>query len=445
MKNKLDYKNIKHNKKAWLSYKRERRRVKRLRLIINRQKKKNDILANPYTSKIIDILFEKSKFQVPAQRKLKLSITIPEVFSIIESPKKSLQTIFRLVSAGRAISLYRMNSNHSKMQSVDLSAESVYDLVLLEIQKEHKTRGYRIEMAGEYPKDEKLRRYLKAIGIIKNLKIKHEYLSKKEESDLVIFKMRSRRHSKDIHIRRNVFKEKVSADFVNHIDDCLASNNRRLTTSGKQVLGEYTGEIIDNIEAHSGMNSWAISGYLDNVDEEHTCEIAIFNFGTTIAETFTDLPRDSFPMQEIEKFVQTHQKSGFFSTGWKEEDLITLIALQGHVSCKNKKITDDRGQGTVDLINFFQQVHGECIKNNNYSGAKMAILSGNTHILIDGTYSMGDVDGRQVIAFNKDNDLKQKPDRKFVTNLGDTFFPGTVISIKFPMQSNQTEMVEQND
>jgi hypothetical protein len=73
----------------------------------------------------------------------------------------------------------------------------------------------------------------------------------------------------------------------------------------------------------------------------------------------------------------------------------------------------------------------------------MAILSGKTHILFDGTYQMApDASGRNVIAFNAQNDLSSKPDPKYVRNLGGDGFPGTVISIRFPMKlTKQTEMV----
>ena len=53
---------------------------------------------------------------------------------------------------------------------------------------------------------------------------------------------------------------------------------------------EYTGEILNNAEDHSGSDDVVITGYLDNSNSTHLCEIAIFNFGKTIAETFREMP-----------------------------------------------------------------------------------------------------------------------------------------------------------
>jgi hypothetical protein len=70
----------------------------------------------------------------------------------------------------------------------------------------------------------------------------------------------------------------------------------------------------------------------------------------------------------------------------------------------------------------------------------MAILSGNTHIMFDGAYKMkNDPTGRQVIAFNQNNDLNEPPDDKYVTHLGKANFPGVIIGIRFPMATSQTK------
>lgn len=74
----------------------------------------------------------------------------------------------------------------------------------------------------------------------------------------------------------------------------------------------------------------------------------------------------------------------------------------------------------------------------------MAILSGGTYILFDGTYRLGaGPNNARQIAFNTSNDLKLQPDHRYVRGLGGLQFPGTVISIKFPLASTSTLKVDE--
>lgn len=159
----------------------------------------------------------------------------------------------------------------------------------------------------------------------------------------------------------------------------------------------------------------------------------------TIADTFNSLAPDSYTSAIIEPYIKLHEHKGFFNTEWERDDLLTLISIQGNISTKNLSKDGDRGQGTVEMIDFFQQVHSECAEKCK-THAKMSILSGKTHILFDGTHLMSeDKNGRKTIAFNDENLLTEKPDRKYIKNLGEISFPGTIISIMFPLQDTQTQ------
>jgi len=75
----------------------------------------------------------------------------------------------------------------------------------------------------------------------------------------------------------------------------------------------------------------------------------------------------------------------------------------------------------------------------------MAILSGRTHILFDGSYSLEPgADGLNIIAFNRENDLNLKPDPKYFTDLGGAAFPGTAVCVRFALQASEVESVEEN-
>ena len=64
----------------------------------------------------------------------------------------------------------------------------------------------------------------------------------------------------------------------------------------------------------------------------------------------------------------------------------------------------------------------------------MTIISGNTHIMFDGTYNLSEKKTKngniQVIAFNKENDLRKRPDPNYVKLLKNRF-PGVIISLEF--------------
>lgn len=365
-------------------------------------------------------------------------MSIPAVFSIIEKPEDVLQTIFSLVNASREYRFKEVVFDHHLMIEADLAAEEILDFAAIEIIKEGKSRRRKIKFGGSYPANPNLKRFIRGIGIIRTLDVKHELLSKSEQQTLKIFKVHTKEKVGNITPWASSYKEQVVKDFVNHINACLEDHGRMLSPASRDLLCKYTGEIIDNIKEHAGFEDWTIVGYLDNEERSHMCEIAIFNFGRTIAETFSELDHGSYAYQQIAPYLQEHRRGSFFGKEWAEEDLLTLVALQGDVSSKNLSGEDTRGTGTVDLIEFFQKVHGECVQDGRR--AKMAILSGSTHMLFDGTFQMKeDRHGRKVIAFNKDNDLTQKPERGYVRHLEDLHFPGTIISIRFPMQSSQTE------
>jgi hypothetical protein len=376
----------------------------------------------------------------------KLDINIPEKFSIIDNPKETLKVICSFPKTIRTYDqrIREISVDHGKMKQVDLAAESILDFLILDMEREEKQKKKKTKCGGHLPPDAKLIRYLRSVGIIKNLDVKHEMLSKEDESNLRIFRMKNRGALENVSSGTSDIKERTVKEFVDHINSCLNDHRLELTVSGRASLSQYTGEILGNAEEHSGLRDWTIAGYLDKEHEAHMSEIAIFNFGKTIAETFKDLPFNSYAYEIVRPYVDAHKKYSFFGTSWTEDDLLTLVALQGHISSKSTRERPDRGQGTVDLIEFFQNVHQECIKEAEQKcQARMAIVSGNTHILFDGTYTMQDDSlGRKVIAFNKDNDLNQPPDANYVTNMGDVFFPGVIIGIRFPMAASQTKEVK---
>lgn len=404
-------------------------------------KKKRNCL--PYHSSLIDYWFERSTLKDKEGKKGRLILKIPENFSIIENPEETINAINIVVNSVRSDKKIRLiKCDHSQMIKHDLAAESLLGLLAKEFERECKESNRKLKIEGLLPKDEYLTRFIKAIGLIKDLNIKHEFLPKELENALSIFNVRNKIKKDTISSGALGYKELTAKRFVDHINSCLGKINKCLTSEARDRLAEYAGEILANADEHGGLKDWTIRGYFDAVHNEHHCEIAIFNFGKTIADTFLDLHPESFAFKQVESFIDLHSSKGFFSKSWTKEALITLAALQGDISCKNEDATGDRGQGTVEMIQFFQRIHTEC-SNSGLENAKMALLSGRCHILFDGTYQMNEnEDGRKIIAFNKDNSLMTPPDCNYIKDFGRVLFPGTIISIKFLLEETNFRNVE---
>lgn len=402
-----------------------KKRIRRIKVIERRNAKK---IINDYVSEPINLCCENNKINKKKDKKY-FNIKLPKIFSIIDNPKESLEQIFLFCNTRRLKAKNVYKFDYRNVEKIDLSAEALLGYFCLEARKEKKFS--KIKSEGFYPINNDAKRLIKSVGVINNLGIKHEYLDNGEKKRINICKYNSTTaKSVSVKMRKSDYKENVLLKFISHIDKCLDSVNRTLTMQGKDELSKYTGEILTNAEEHSGKNLWHIVGYLDNISNERLCEIVIINFGKTIAETLSDIPKDSHIFSVINPYVQLHNSKGFFGEKWKKEDLLTLVALQGGVSRRNMVESDHSGRGTIDIITFFQKVYKECSENSDKG--KMSIVSGSSYVLFDGKYQMKE----NKIAFNGNNDLSCQPDIDYVKNLGDVFFPGTIIGIKFQLPTN---------
>lgn len=384
-------------------------------------------------SKIVAMLASGAP-SVEVQRNHRVRFQLPGTFSVIDRPELALAAISDFASELRAYRLGNIFLDFTKVTRQDLGANGLLDVLVDELSTQARRTGRRIRWRGTYPTAPSDRRFVQAMGVIKRLQIEHEYLPPDQAASLELFEARCKHYTRSMKATQADMKSRVTQRFADHVNRCLGRVGRKLTPGSRSRMCQYVSEIIDNAEEHGAMGDWSIQGYLDTSMQVPMCEIAIFNFGRTIAESFQDLPQTSYPRQQVQRYIDLHQKGGFFERDWRREDLYTLIALQGGVSTKNRSDTDTRGNGTVDLISFFQRVHKECSTQADGLGATMAITSGSTFILFDGTYEMQpNAVGKSIMAFNQGNDLESRPDRKYVRALDGASFPGTMICIKFPL------------
>lgn len=389
-------------------------------------------------SKVIGLL-ARHAFRSLAAQKRKITVKVPPVLSILDAPEDAIVlacSFARALHEGKSIRT--ITFHHQQLRKYDLAANALLDIVASEFEAQFKIKRSRARLRfnGYLPNDASVQRFIRAIGIIKHLGVEHEAPSKAEASQLEVFDSRQKHYSPK---KKGTGAGKVDSTarrFVDHINKCLTTTKHELTPDGLNSLTEYITEILNNAEEHPGFVDWTLQGYLDQSAPTPWCEIAIFNFGRSIAESLLQLPKPCYTWDQIGPYVEMHSGKRLFSPDWREQDLITVVALQPDVSSKNETVEDSRGQGTVDLIEFFQRVYEECTNAKNCA-AEMAILSGSTYIRFDGTHKLApdEPGGRRKIAFNATNDLNERPDPNFVRPLGKLHFPGTIISIRFPLTS----------
>jgi hypothetical protein len=413
-----------------------KRRTHRLQRHVERDGRRAEAYGTAFgrVSRIIDMMAGAARSS-RIEHRGHLRYSLPSKFSVIGNASETLNGIFTLASEMRRGGLKHIFMDLRRLSEYDLSANGLLNVLVDEFSVQNRLQGRKIYWRGNFPEDRALARFFVAMGFIKRLKIK----SLPEVSErLAVFDKRCKHFLKLLRPRQADRKSLVTREFADHLDTCLGSIGRELTVEAKSRLCQYVGEVLDNAEQHSGMQDWAIQGYLDTSLDIPMCEVTIFNFGRSIAQTFHSLKSDSYPRRQVQKYVDLHRRRRLFGKAWDVDALYTLVSLQGNVSTKNASEEDTRGNGTVDLIEFFQRMHDECSIDLD-SFARMTIVSGNTSILFDGTYKMSpNEDGISIIAFNEANDLRQPPDPKYVGKLEGVAFPGTLIGLKFPLATRST-------
>ncbi|AQZ99607.1 hypothetical protein B5M06_16505 [Comamonas kerstersii] len=330
--------------------------------------------------------------------------------------------------------------DQSKLSTCDIAAIALLDIILLEMKDEVEDgKAPDLDLEGVIPKNQEMATLVRAIGTPKHLNIPEAQLHFIDSQKLEIFDKRVTQRKKMVTPLVAETREKIAEDFILHISRCLtATKSVEINEDGVTHLSAILAEIINNAEEHAGMTDWSLLGYLNFKQEIPVLEVAMINFGKTMAQTFQELDRDGYTWRQIKPYVSEHVGRRLFSSSWKEDDLLTIMALQPNISSKNYSTNSTRGAGTTQLLEFFEFM--DSFFHGQDASAQMAIISGSTYIYFDGTYSLEASGTRKAIAFNPSNDLTKRPDKEYVQHLSDVSFPGTIISIKLPLP-----VVEAND
>jgi hypothetical protein len=371
-----------------------------------------------------------------------IHFTAPEYFSIFDNPEGTLNAISSLAKAMQEYRVSRAHLNFNELVGYDLGANALLSVLVAELSTEGRRIGRLTRWSGTLPRDVSINRFIRSMSIIKRLKVKEGESIALESNKLRVYEYRCRDYVRNMRPRELDRKGRVSVEFANHINNCLATVGKTLTVQARSLLCTYVGEIIDNAEQHSHLHDWVVHGYLDTNVEVPMCEVVIFNFGDSISESFLALPPSSYARERVQPYLERHRNSGWFSADWQEEDLLTVLALQQGISSRSQSGGDTRGNGSVELIEFFQKMHSEW-SNGGASEPRMLIVSGATCLDFDGKYRMrNNQDGLKVIAFNAENDLMNRPERSHVRRLDRARFPGTMISLRFALPAASQAVAE---
>lgn len=407
------------NKINKIMRRKHREKYHHIKCVKNGNKSKKKYIPN----KVIKLLDLKKFYHRIERIENTTVVEIPPIFSLITNPEKSIETLKKIFTAIQNEKVQELFLDYSKCEELGLCASSVTDIIILNGIKYRKIINRPLNPKGNIPKSSEAREIFIISGLVKHLGI-----SKIENKNTV-----------RLDIIKNEEQGKMTEKIIRYYDKCLNTQNYQLTEQGKSKFAHMIGEVLDNVNQHAGeLATWYASGHfnIDRNRKDGKCRLVLFNFGDSIYESLKRGDTTEYTKKLLMEKTKEHYN--IFNRKWNEEPLWMLYVLQYNVSRKRVDVDDDRGKGTIKLINNFMHI-GKNIDGNN---PVMAILSGNGYILFDATYTLKEenINGKKIpiIAFNEENDLSKKPDNKYVKRI-DENFPGTIISMEFYLDKEYIE------
>ena len=378
-----------------------------------------------------------STTNLPKNRSVTAKIT--EDFSMLTNPEWTLTLISDITKIGRQKKLKELIIDHSEMPKHDLSAEVLLGQSVLSVKTKKNKNNNRISIKGVYPENEDLSPMLNSIGIVEHIKAEKLQVSKSDPKTIKVFKTICTKKEK-IDLFCSDKKTQAAVNFIEYMDECLETVDRKLTEEAGTELAAIIGELIGNAEDHADIDEthWQFYGYMDrNSKDEIYQQISIFNFGKSIAQTFIDKLNVDEINSRVDGYTNLHRKNVSL------EELLTVMAFQENVSSK-LDIDSTRGQGFTDLLLFFENITQECTENGD-KHIEMSVVSGDIYVYFDGKYmpSKDHVSKRHLLYFNEDNDFFQPPNANYIRKMSKARFPGTIVTIKFHLKESDTESLEQ--
>ncbi len=364
-------------------------------------------------------------------------IEIPKVFSISESAEDAIQLLRKTYTICSNTKIKEIIFDHSNCVNLGLSASTIMDIIVLATKKYREKLGKPLNFLGNLPHDRKARDILLASGLPYHLKA-DSYMQFDEEH------VERFETIKGVHDLSANKADETATKLTLYFNRCLKTQSMELNDEGKRLLGRILGEVISNCEIHGGDSStWYTQGHYQMREDNSYGEMQLLfmNLGETIYEGLRHCSTSAETKQKL-TYMMKRQKE-YVSVHWDEEMIYTVFSLQEGISrLRDKSINgyEGRGSGTVSMIEMFNDI-GEC---QNGLKPRMTIVSGNTQIIFTDNYKMQSVMFRddivfgtgekQIIAFNNENDIYMPANFDNVIKMKQ-YFPGTVISLKFYLDS----------
>ncbi len=417
----LDFERNRREKIARNTKKRKNKKYNPLHGLKSNKRKKQ------IKSRVLNILNNNNFYSKILKIKNKVIISIPKIFCFIDNADETINILKQINSTIFDDTINEIFLDYSNCEVLGLDASLVTDIIVLNGIDLRKNFGYKTFLSGTIPKSEAAREMFLNSGLVKHLGI-----SKIESPDV-------KRLDPFIYEKEtNLMTNKV----IEYYNNCLSTSGFILNNKGIIHFNKLVGEIIDNANQHCGKNgTWYVSGHFSknpNNGQIPKGRLTFISLGNTIYESLKyNTLSDSIKIK-LENQTKLHER--LFNFGWNEESSWTVFALQWMISRK-KTDDNDRGTGTIKFIESFTEL-GKTINNDI---PKMIILSGHTHILFDGTYTLKyskEKKNTKVIAFNKTNDLSKRPDDKYVKLLKNKF-PGVIISCEFYVDKEYLKKIKE--
>ncbi len=241
--------------------------------------------------------------------------------------------------------------------------------------------------------------------------------------------------------------EKVANNFVTTLKDSwVARHNpkQNLSEEACSKIRDVMTELFDNALRHADPDTetgeWHTVGVLQKKknlmgQDLVVCNLAIINFGLTIAQTL-DLAADDIKDQ-INKYVAKH--SNFYS----EDTLKTVCAMQDKISRidpHNQENATLNGVGLMDsVLNVMDPLFGCNIEEYK---PRFTLISGRSWLSVTSPPLKTKSVGERQLAFNEENDISRPPDQNCVKTLARNF-PGTIVSLRFVIGASDLERINE--
>ncbi|HCH1021652.1 TPA: hypothetical protein NKP51_002901 [Vibrio parahaemolyticus] len=370
----------------------------------------------------------------------------PSVFDIFSDPESVLKSLGKLQVSLSDKKIKKVFFSQSKVTKTSLASEFLLGRLALEYQDYRAEIDSPIDYEGKLPKDRRACELTRHIGILSeaispgNKSMKFEVTN----GSVHVYKV-DNRLNEAASVSSDDKKTNTANGCVAHLEKCLNEQLLTLKEQAATKLRYCIGEILDNANDHCNRTApvWFVRSFLNTSSKRgRFFELMVLNLGDTIAETFEELPKESKAKKLAMKYVDKH-------LGKESKcNLLTVSALQGNTSSK-KDSDPTRGQGTVNLIETFEDIHRSYVelrvRGIENSAAQMNLISGSTVVKFDGTYhSHTEVNSKGeesvTIAFNKESSLELPPDSSFVYSMKGVYFPGLMINIRIPLQGSTTPL-----